>query len=170
MAFIILAASIGSRAKSTSAIFSTLRCQTKEPKLRPHNATMPNVDHGGGSAYILYIYIYIYICTSHAFPLATRLDGFLTPSCCPAARAVGSRSWAPSERRSVRQTPLAVWPPEPKSGQRRQLEHGCRLIELIGLMPTNNWENDGATGPRNAVTSKYQGFNRSVFHGKYLIF
>ena len=42
MAVIILTASIGRRAKSTSAI------QIKEPKLRPHTAAMPNVDHGGG--------------------------------------------------------------------------------------------------------------------------
>ena len=26
----------------------TLRCQTKEPELRPHTAAIPNVDHGGG--------------------------------------------------------------------------------------------------------------------------
>ena len=42
MAVIILTASIGRRAKSTSAI------QIKEPKLRPYTAAMPNVDHGGG--------------------------------------------------------------------------------------------------------------------------
>ena len=50
MAVIILTASIGRRAKSTSAI------QIKEPKLRPYTAAMPNVDHGGG------VSIYIYIC------------------------------------------------------------------------------------------------------------
>ena len=60
MALIILTASIGSRAESTSAINYALRCQTKEPKLRPHNATM--WIRGGVS-----IYIYIYIHTqTHA--------------------------------------------------------------------------------------------------------
>ena len=61
MAVIILTASIGRRAKSTSAI------QIKEPKLRPYTAAMPNVDHGGGGAYI-YIYIYISLILQKAVP------------------------------------------------------------------------------------------------------
>ena len=57
MAVIILTASIGRRAKSTSAI------QIKEPKLRPYTAAMPNVDHGGGGEHI-YIYIHVFVCLS----------------------------------------------------------------------------------------------------------
>ena len=57
MAVIIFTASIGRRAKSTSAI------QIKEPKLRPYTAAMPNVDHGGGEHIYIYIHTPFYMYT-----------------------------------------------------------------------------------------------------------